>query len=90
MVRRDAKEIASMKTANLVEQTRLLLRDLNEAKQPEDKAGIVANIRKIDDEAKELGDAASLLRVEQEQRLQRLSFPFSWPKTDLSALSRRP
>jgi GTP-binding protein EngB required for normal cell division len=69
MVRRDAKEIASVKTANLVERTRLLLRDLNEAAQPEDKAGIVANIRRIEDVESELGDSANMLLVEQEQLL---------------------
>ncbi len=69
MVRRDAKEIASVKTANLVERTKLLLRDLNEAIQPEDKAGVVANIRRIEDEAKELGHTNNPLYVEHEQVL---------------------
>jgi len=50
MVRRDAKEIASVKTANLVEQTRLLLEDLNGIVQPEGKSAIVAQIRTIRDE----------------------------------------
>jgi GTP-binding protein EngB required for normal cell division len=69
MVRRDAKEIASMKTANLMERTRLLLQDLNQAVQPDDKSRVVANIRRIDNEAEKAHDSAELLLVEQEQKL---------------------
>jgi GTP-binding protein EngB required for normal cell division len=69
MVRRDAKEIASVKTANLVEQTRHLVRNLNDAIQPEDKACVVANIRRIEDETEKPGNAPSLVIAEQEQNL---------------------
>jgi hypothetical protein len=75
MVRRDVKEIASVKTANLVEKARLLLRDLNEAIQPEDKAGILDHVRRIEEEAKDFSKPTSLTTAEQERALARTLQP---------------
>ena len=44
MVRRDAKEIASIKTVNLIEETRRLLSDLDAKIVPEEKARILKSI----------------------------------------------
>ncbi|MDQ7781973.1 MAG: GTPase [Desulfomonilaceae bacterium] len=51
MVRRDAKEIASVKTINLVEETRRLLADLNARIHPEEKARILKTIDRIESES---------------------------------------
>jgi GTP-binding protein EngB required for normal cell division len=69
MVRRNAKEIASVKTANLAEGTRLLVEALNNAVQPGDKARIVATIRKLDRGLEEPNVATPLFVTEQEQKL---------------------
>ncbi len=42
--RHDAKEIASVKTGNLLEQTRRLLADLNTAVHPEEKEALLASV----------------------------------------------
>ena len=50
MVRRDAKEIASVKTTNLIEETRRLLEDLDARIHPEEKARILKTIARIESE----------------------------------------
>ncbi len=48
MVRRDAKEIASVKTINLIEETRGLIADLNSKIHPQEKARILKSISGIE------------------------------------------
>ncbi|MFH1112581.1 MAG: GTPase [Pseudomonadota bacterium] len=50
MARRDAKEIASVKTANLIEEARRLLEDLDAKIHPEEKARILKTIARIESE----------------------------------------
>jgi GTP-binding protein EngB required for normal cell division len=51
---RDAKEISSVKTENLLEQTRRFLADLNAAAHPEEKEALLKSIRESATETKEL------------------------------------
>lgn len=69
MVRRDAKEIASVKTANLAEGARLLIDELKRAVQPEEKAGVVATIRKFEGGAGATDATGPLYVAEQKQKL---------------------
>jgi len=74
MARRNAKEIASVKTANLVGETLVLLKDIHAHVRPEEKIKLLDSIREIDDER--VGDEAppELRLMEGEQRLASLVY----------------
>jgi 50S ribosome-binding GTPase len=74
MVRRDAKEIASVKTVNLAEETRLLLRDLRETVRPEDKTAALASIKGMHHDQEESQEAADLITLDQKEGLARILF----------------
>jgi hypothetical protein len=69
MVRRDAKEIASVKTVNLIEQTESLLKELRQNIRPEERSRVLAIIG--DTSSNDLADDLQMRLgfVEHEQRL---------------------
>ncbi|MEJ2716439.1 MAG: 50S ribosome-binding GTPase [Deltaproteobacteria bacterium] len=74
MVRRDAKEIASLKTQNLAEETRALLDDLHRNVRPDDKARLVTSIREIQGDTGQREGPPSLRLLEQQDRLASIIF----------------
>jgi hypothetical protein len=75
MVRRDAKEIASVKTVNLVEETRHLLNGLNAAISPKEKKRLLDAIHDIQTEVSSEPPASSLHLIDHENRLAERLFP---------------
>ncbi len=69
MVRRDAKEIRSVKTINLVEETRRLLLDLHMRVRPEEKKRVLDTVRDIKSTASHQTIRPNLELLEQEERL---------------------
>jgi hypothetical protein len=74
MVRRDAKEIASVKTVNLVSETRALLDDLHGRVRPDDKARLVNSIREIQRDTEQREGPPSLRLLEKEDQLASIIF----------------
>ncbi len=74
MVRRDTKEIASIKTSNLLEEVRQLSAELNAAVKPAEKAAALESLKSAD--AKEEWDeqGSGLRVIEQEKRLAEILF----------------
>ncbi len=74
MVRRDAKEIASIKTSNLLEEVRQLSAELNATVKPAEKAAALESLKSGD--AKEEWDeqGPGLRVIEQEKRLSEILF----------------
>ena len=75
MVRRDAKEIASVKTVNLVEETRHLLNELNAAISPKEKKRLLDGIHDIQTEVSSEPPASSLHLMDHENKLAERLFP---------------
>jgi hypothetical protein len=69
MARRTAKEIASVKTVNLVEETSRLLAEIREAVRPEDLARLAQSIRGMEAEHADAQPAVSLVVQEQREQL---------------------
>ncbi len=69
MVRRDAKEIASVKTVNLVEETRRLVNGLIEHIRPDDTARILDSIGEIQFRGPDADLRSGLKSAEQENKL---------------------
>ena len=76
MVRRDAKEIASVKTVNLMEETRHLLNELNTVISPEKKKRLLNRIHDIQTESSSEAPASSLRLIDHENKLAERLFPF--------------
>jgi energy-coupling factor transporter ATP-binding protein EcfA2 len=74
MVRRNAKEIASVKTVNLVEETRGLLEELRAIVRPDDASKLVESLRLVDREAAEHEPDLALRFADQEERIGRLVY----------------
>jgi hypothetical protein len=75
MVRRDAKEIASVKTVNLMEETRHLLNELNAAISPKEKMRLLDSIHDIQTEVASEAPASSLHLIDHENKLAERLFP---------------
>jgi GTP-binding protein EngB required for normal cell division len=69
MVRRDAKEIASVKTVNLVEETGHLLNELNAIVSPKEKKRLLNGIHDIQTEVSSEAPAWSLHLIDHENNL---------------------
>ncbi|MEW6533664.1 MAG: GTPase [Thermodesulfobacteriota bacterium] len=69
MARHTAKEIASVKTVNLVEETSRLLAEIREAVRPEDLARLAQSIRGIEAEHPDAQPVVGLVVQEQRERL---------------------
>ncbi|MGO9571109.1 MAG: GTPase [Desulfomonilaceae bacterium] len=76
MVRRDAKEIASVKTVNLMEETRHLLNELNTLISPEKKKRLLNRIHDIQTESSSEAPASSLRLIDHENKLAERLLPF--------------
>ena len=75
MARREAKEIASVKTANLMEETRHLLNELNSVISPEKTKRLLHRIRDIQTESRSEAPASSLQLMDHENKLAERLFP---------------
>lgn len=69
MARRDAKEIASIKTANLVEEIRQIKAEINSAVKPEDKVAVLVSIRSMSMDGPSGEQGPNLKLIEQKKRL---------------------
>jgi GTP-binding protein EngB required for normal cell division len=69
MARRTAKEITSVKTVNLVEETSRLLAEIREAVRPEDLARLAQSIRGMEAEHSDVQPAVGLVVQEQREQL---------------------
>jgi GTP-binding protein EngB required for normal cell division len=70
MIRRDAKEIASIKTANLVEEIRQIMAEINSAVKPEDKAAALTSLKSVSMDEPSEEQCSNLRLIEQEKRLE--------------------
>lgn len=75
MVRRDAKEIASVKTVNLLEETRHLLTELNAVISPKEKKRLLDGIHDIQTDVSSEEPASSLHLMDHENKLAERLFP---------------
>ena len=80
MVRREAKDIASVKTMNLIEESVRLLKELNTYIRPDDKKGVLNSIRGIQFEAESLERDSGLTWIEQEKEIERALFRILGPE----------
>jgi GTP-binding protein EngB required for normal cell division len=69
MVRRNAKEIASVKTVNLLEETSGLIDDLRAVVRPDDAGKLLETLRSIDREPVEQERGPDLMCSDQEERI---------------------
>lgn len=69
MARRDAKEIASIKTVNLIEETRQVMNELNEIVRPDDKNRILNSIREMHSTPARADEVAGLEMLGEERGL---------------------
>jgi GTP-binding protein EngB required for normal cell division len=76
MVRREAKDIASVKTVNLMEETRHLLSELNTAIAPKEKERLLNTIQEIHTDFGAEAPASSLQLFDQEHKLAKELVPF--------------
>jgi ribosome biogenesis GTPase A len=76
MVRREAKEIASVKTVNLMEETRHVLNQLNTAISPREKKQLLNRIEEIHTGPNSEGPASSLRLIDEEHKLAKKLVPF--------------
>lgn len=74
MSRRNAKEIASVKTSNLVEKTGRLLADLHKLIGPEEKVKLLKSVRAIDTEGTEVAPEADPGIQEHKKKIESLIF----------------
>jgi hypothetical protein len=80
MVRREAKDIASVKTMNLIEESVRLLKELNTDIRPDDKKGVLNSIREIQFEAESLERDSGLTWIEQEKEIEGALFRILGPE----------
>lgn len=76
MVRREAKEIASVKTVNLMEETRHLLNELNAVISPEEKKRLLHRIHEVETQPRTDAPASSLQLMDEEHKLAKELAPF--------------
>ena len=76
MSTKDAKEIAGVKTKNLMEETARLLDDLNREIQPEDTARVIRIVREKSDRGQERASGRSMAVLEEERKLAQGLFGF--------------
>lgn len=69
MARRDAKEIASIKTVNLLEEIRQITADINSAASPKDKAALLTSLKSVSVDERTEEQGPNLKLIEQEKRL---------------------
>jgi hypothetical protein len=76
MAKRNAKEIASIKTRNLVEEAARLMDELNSEIQPQDKARVIRAVRESSNRTREQTSGRSMAVLEEERRLTHGLFRF--------------
>ena len=76
MAKRDAKEIASIKTRNLVEESARVLDELNREIQPEEKARVIRAARQSATQSREQASGQSMAILEEERKLVQGLFGF--------------
>jgi GTP-binding protein EngB required for normal cell division len=76
MVRRDAKEVASVKTVNLMQETRHLLNELDTSIVPVEKKQLLSRVQEVETELGSDVPASSLQLIDEEHKLAKELVPF--------------